>query len=344
MQAVVEGAGERKKRRRCRGPYRLSGRARLRRGTRFRGGKFRPNDSRDERLHVGFSRVERADIRPVAENRHAVRDAEDLVQPMRHVDDADPMRDDRPDRIKKDLLLVPGQPRSWLAQNQPAPPADQRFGDFRHLPVGKGQRPHCRTRIEGDVVGLEKRLGFRHEATFLEKSEPGAWLTPEHKVGCDRERFDKAKVLIDDRDPSFPRFCGAAESDGPAFDLDRTSVEAVDAAEDLDERRLAGAVLPKQRMNLARLHLEADAAQRPHAAEGLRHALDVDKRVRGNGSTGGGRWSYHSGSNISSLTAASPRLSLTFHYDPEIRQAHGGCSPLAAGPPAGVDPRVFGLH
>ena len=89
MQAVVEGAGERKKRRRRRGPYRLSGRARLRRGTRFRGGKFRPNDSRDERLHVGFSRVERADIRPVAENRHAVRDAEDLVQPMRHVDDAD---------------------------------------------------------------------------------------------------------------------------------------------------------------------------------------------------------------------------------------------------------------
>ena len=179
-------------------------------------------------------------------------------------------------------------------------------------------------------MGLEKRLGFRHEATLLEKSEPGVWLTTEHKVGCDREQFDKAKVLVDDRDPSFPRFRGAAESDRPAFDLDRTSVEAVDAAEDLDERRLAGAVLPKQRMNLARPHLEADAAQRPNAAEGLRHALDADKRVCGNGSTGGGRWSYHSGSNISSLTAASPRPSLTFHYDPEIRQAHGGCPPLAA--------------
>ena len=64
---------------------------------------------------------------------------------------------------------------------------------------------------------------------------------------------------------------------------------------------LPAPLLPQQRVNLARLHLEADAAQRPHAAEGLRHALDADKRVRGNGSTGGGRWSHSSGSNISSL-------------------------------------------
>ena len=136
----------------------------------------------------------------------------------------------------------------------------------------------------------------------MRKPKSGVRLAPEHEVGCDRERFDKAEVLVDDRDPRFPRFCGAAEGDRPAFDFDRASVEAVDAAEDLDERRLAGAVLPEQRMNLARPHLKADAAQRPHAAEGLRHALDADKRRARSGSAGGGR-SHHSGSNMSSLTA-----------------------------------------
>ena len=117
MQAIVESAGERENRRRRRGPFRFGERARLRRGARFRSGKFRPNDCRDQRLHVGFGRVERADVHPIAQNRHAVRNAEHLVQSMRHIDDADPLRDDRPDRVEKDLLLVAGQRRSWLVQN-----------------------------------------------------------------------------------------------------------------------------------------------------------------------------------------------------------------------------------
>ena len=63
-------------------------------------------------------------------------------------------------------------------------------------------------------VGLEERLGFRHQAAFLEKAEARVRLTPEHEVGRDRERFDKAEVLVDDRDPRFPRFAGLLKATG----------------------------------------------------------------------------------------------------------------------------------
>ena len=51
----------------------------------------------------------------------------------------------------------------------------------------------------------------------------------------------------------------------------------MDAAEDLDEGRFAGAVFAQQGMHFARQNLEVDAAQRPHAAKALGDALDTDQ-------------------------------------------------------------------
>src|SRR5262249_35351617 len=56
------------------------------------------------------------------------------------------------------------------------------------------------------------------------------------------------------------------------------------AGDDLHHRRLAGAVLADQAMDLAGLELEVDVAQRRHTAEGLR---DRDHGQAGRG--GGGR-------------------------------------------------------
>nr|BFF10491.1 hypothetical protein GCM10025699_17940 [Microbacterium flavescens] len=46
------------------------------------------------------------------------------------------------------------------------------------------------------------------------------------------------------------------------------------ARENLDERRLARAVLAEDAVDLAGEDLEIDAAQRVDSREGLRHALD----------------------------------------------------------------------
>ena len=64
-------------------------------------------------------------------------------------------------------------------------------------------------------------------------------------------------------------------------------VRAQDAAEDLDQRALAGAVLADQRVDLAEVGGERRVAQRPHAAERLRDAGRLDRRgVRSSLSSG----------------------------------------------------------
>ena len=61
-------------------------------------------------------------------------------------------------------------------------------------------------------------------------------------------------------------------------DVDGAAVRRVGAGDDLDQRRLAGAVLAEQRVHLAGLHVEVDVLQHADAAEGLRHAFEPHQR------------------------------------------------------------------
>ena len=62
---------------------------------------------------------------------------------------------------------------------------------------------------------------------------------------------------------------GREAGDGLAGDGDRAGVGLVGAGDDLDERALAGAVFAEERVDLAGVELEIDAAERARAAEGF---------------------------------------------------------------------------
>ena len=69
------------------------------------------------------------------------------------------------------------------------------------------------------------------------------------------------------------------QRDGPTVDFDDgRSVRGVEAAEDLDERRLAGAVLAQQAVNLAMKNGEAHVVERPRAAKALGKPRDAKNR------------------------------------------------------------------
>ena len=155
---------------------------------------------------------------------------------MGHIDNADILPDDRSHSIEQDLLFVAGQRRGRLVKNEHADPPHQRFADLGHLPVGEWQGADSCARIERNVVLLDEILSLRHELSLLEKAEAGRWLAVQHQIGADREGLDEAQVLVDHSDPGLARFRGAIESDGRAVDLDRAAVEAVHAAQDLDQR------------------------------------------------------------------------------------------------------------
>jgi hypothetical protein len=59
-------------------------------------------------------------------------------------------------------------------------------------------------------------------------------------------------------------------------DADLTFVGLVEAVEDPHQRRLAGAILAQQGMDLAGAHLEGDAVIRHHAGEAFDNAAQFD--------------------------------------------------------------------
>ena len=73
------------------------------------------------------------------------------------------------------------------------------------------------------------------------------------------------------------RFVGG--TDRPAGERDLASVGVVDARQDLDQRRLAGAVLPEQRVNLAAANVEVDMIERERRGEALDEAGHDEQRL-----------------------------------------------------------------
>ncbi len=68
------------------------------------------------------------------------------------------------------------------------------------------------------------------------------------------------------------------DPDRLAVDQDLAFVRLLHAGEDADQRRLAGAVLAQQHMDLARLEVERDAVIGDHAGEALGDVADRGDR------------------------------------------------------------------
>ena len=84
--------------------------------------------------------------------------------------------------------------------------------------------------------------------------------------------------------PASMAACGVREGHRLAVDQDLAFVRAVDAGQDLDEGRFAGAVLADQRGDLARIEGDADVVECLDAREDLRNAAHFE-----NGRLAGGR-------------------------------------------------------
>ena len=97
----------------------------------------------------------------------------------------------------------------------------------------------------------------------------------------DAERADEAALLVDHGDAGLGRALLVEAGDRRAVELDGAAVGPVDAGDEMHQRRLAGAVLADQRMDLAAPHLERDVVDGPHAREGLDDVADGQTRQGG---------------------------------------------------------------
>jgi hypothetical protein len=100
----------------------------------------------------------------------------------------------------------------------------------------------------------------------------------EIEVLRDRQRRDQARLLKHHRDAVAQSLGRIGEEELLALERHVAGRRPIDARYDLAQRRLAGAVLAQQRMNLAALQGEADVLQRSDAVELLGDGLQFDDR------------------------------------------------------------------
>ena len=103
-------------------------------------------------------------------------------------------------------------------------------------------------------------------------------LAAEEEVPRDAHQRDHAEILEHGGDAVFRRVARAPEAHRRAVDQDLALGRLVDAGEDLDQRRLAGAVVAEEAMDLAGIDLDVDVAERDHRAEMLGDAAELDGR------------------------------------------------------------------
>ena len=143
-------------------------------------------------------------------------------------------------------------------------------GDGLPLPAGeRGDRDADRRDLGGELTQQLPRALLHLD--LVERAGRGVLLA-EVQVGDDVEVVAQREVLEDRGDAELLRLLGAVDGDAFAVEDHLTLVGRVDAGHDLDERRLAGAVVADQGDDLTGVHVDRDILERLHGAETLADA------------------------------------------------------------------------
>ena len=209
----------------------------------------------DEQAHqLRLRRVGRRDAGDlaVAHHRHPVGDARHFLEPVRDIDDADAARGDLAHHREEPLDLRRRQRRRRLVHDQDARGVGQRLGDGDDLPPADRQFADRLVDVDLDADRLEARARLAAHRRPVEHAR-ARQLAAEEEIGGDVEARHEVELLEDRGDAGGLRGARVGEAHRLAVDPHLAGVGRDDAGEDVHQRRLAGAVLAEQRMNLARL-------------------------------------------------------------------------------------------
>jgi hypothetical protein len=214
----------------------------------------------------------------VLEHGDPVADLTDLLQPVGDVDDGDAAGGEVADDGEEVVDLLAVQDRGGLVHDDQPGVLGQRAGHADHLLRRGRQRPDLGG---GPDLGVpepgEQRGGGAVGLGRAGDPQVGALAAEEDVVG-DGEPGDQVQLLVDGRDAQRHGRLGVAEGDRGAVPGDLALVGLVRAGQDLDQRRLAGAVLAEQAVHLTGADVEVHAVEGADARELLDDAVHRQQR------------------------------------------------------------------
>ena len=194
---------------------------------------------------------------------------------MADVDDADAAVAQPPDDVQKSAHVSFGEGSRRLVHDHHARVLRQSLGDFHALPIGDRQRRDFGVDVDMRAVEVvEQRARIRAHHFPVHAAQRPARRVADEDVFGDGQLWKEQQLLIDDRDALGARVAGRGEMDDLAADPNLARVRTMNPGHDLDQRRLARAVLAEQRVNFAGAHIERHVAQHGNADEGLRNATE----------------------------------------------------------------------
>ena len=208
------------------------------------------------------------DQSPIAQHRDGVSDLVNLIEEMADEDDAHAARAQLPNHGEQHLHLVGIETGRWLVEHQHLAGDIDGAGDRDHLLDGNREIGERRSDVDLEPVGIEDRPRPAVHLAHVGQAET-LGLPPEEKVFGHREVGQEVDLLIDGADSELLRIDDVAWINGGAFEQDLAFVSTVGARDDLDERRLACAVLAEKSMHFTGLQGEIDILERGHAEKGL---------------------------------------------------------------------------
>ncbi len=120
-------------------------------------------------------------------------------------------------------------------------------------------RPRLRLQLAEELAGA---IVHHPRLQELEGPEASGDLAAEEHIRRGGQIVAERKVLVDDLDPGLARLERLVEMHRPVLEHDLAGSRREVAGDDLDQRRLARAVVAHQAKHLAGLKLEIDLGQR----------------------------------------------------------------------------------
>ncbi len=159
------------------------------------------------------------------------------------------------DVAQHERRLLDAERRGRLVEDQHAGAEIDGAGDREALPLAARKRADRLMRIadmDADLVHFFAVDGVRRAPVEALPGPPAAHRLAAHEeVPHDRHQRNGGEVLVDRGDAEIERVARARKMHRPAVEEDLAGIGRMDAGEDLDQRRLAGAVVAEEAADLA---------------------------------------------------------------------------------------------
>lgn len=206
----------------------------------------------------------------VAQHRHGVADREDLFELVAHEQHGTIGVLELGHHPEQALGLVRRDRGRRLVEQQHPALHGQRLRDLDQLGLRDRE-------LRDGQIGIEVEVELGKPAPCLLANPAAIDQTATRRellqqdVLADAEAGDEVAFLVYDADPGRGRLVRRREVHLLPVEHQPAAIRPVQPGDDLDQRRLAGAVLPEQGVHRSRLELQRGPVQRPYAGEDLLH-------------------------------------------------------------------------